>query len=244
MRNVPDGLGRRVREKAGRVPGPARARRRGFTLIETALATVIIGVGVLALVDSQTAFIKSNAWSTHAATATYLANEIREMTRRMPKHDAVTGLYLQGAAGNQTLRGWGPETGEASVEDFDDVDDFDGLRLSYNGTAGLSDGDLPGPIDGFGQIIPQIDVHGTVTLDGEGNAMPLQGWTQEITVNKVSPTNYSTVVADSAVVAADNSGFNGVAVDQFPLRVTVQVKYRGVYDTQDTVIAEVSWIVP
>ena len=74
--------------------------------------------------------------------------------------------------------------------------------------------------------------------------MPLQGWTQEITVSKVSPTNYSTVVADSAVVAADNTGFNGVAVDQFPLLVTVQVKYRGVYDTQDTVIAEVSWIVP
>ena len=63
--------------------------RRGFTLIETALATVIIGVGVLALVDSQAAFLASNAWSTQTATANYLANEIREMTRRLPKHDPV-----------------------------------------------------------------------------------------------------------------------------------------------------------
>src|SRR5205085_2463013 len=83
----------------------ARQRRqagaRGFTLIETALATVIIGVGVLALLEAQQAFMKSNDWSTQAATATYLANEIREMTRKLPRHDPVTGLTLQ-TSGNVT----------------------------------------------------------------------------------------------------------------------------------------------
>jgi prepilin-type N-terminal cleavage/methylation domain-containing protein len=72
----------------------ARRAGRGFTLIETALATVIVGVGVLALLDAQAAFHVSNDWSTHAATGTYLANEIRELTRKLPNHDPVTGLYF------------------------------------------------------------------------------------------------------------------------------------------------------
>ncbi|MCC6322850.1 MAG: prepilin-type N-terminal cleavage/methylation domain-containing protein [Phycisphaerales bacterium] len=221
-----------------------RARRSGFTLIETALATVIIGVGVLALVESQQAFIKSNGWSTHAATATYLANEIRELSRRMPRHDPVTGLFSQNVSGTATLRGWGPETGETTIGDFDDIDDFDGLTISYVGTAGLDDSDLPGPIDAFGQVIPQINNDGTAALDGEGNPLPLQGWSQVIQVQKVNPADFSVALASDAVIAPDGTGFNGVAIDAFPLRVTVTVRYRGVYDTEDQTVAVVSWIVP
>ena len=62
-----------------------RAGTGGFTLIETSMATVIIGVGVLAMVDAQSAFIVSNQWSSHAASATFLANEIRELTRNLPR---------------------------------------------------------------------------------------------------------------------------------------------------------------
>ena len=87
----------------------------GFTLIETALATVIVGVGVLSIVAAQQAFHKQNAWSTNASTATRLGNEIREMTFRLPRHDPVTGLILP----------WGPEDNELWVGDFDDLDDFD-----------------------------------------------------------------------------------------------------------------------
>ncbi|MFN7020941.1 MAG: hypothetical protein ACK4WH_06390 [Phycisphaerales bacterium] len=221
-----------------------RCGRSAFTLIETALATVIIGVGVLALVESQQAFIRSNGWSTHAATATYLANEIREMTRRMPRHDPVTGLFTVVDNGNSSLRGWGPESGETTVDDFDDIDDFDGLTLTYNGTAGLDDSDLPGPIDAFGQVIPQINNDGSAALDNEGSPLPLQGWSQSIRVEKVNPSDYSVSLANDAVIAPDGTGFNGVAVDAFPLRVTVTVRYRGVYDSAPTTVAVVSWIVP
>jgi len=69
--------------------------RRGFTLLETSMALVIIGVGVLAFVEAQNAFIKNNTWSSQAATATLLAGEIRERTRRLPRHDPVTGLYIE-----------------------------------------------------------------------------------------------------------------------------------------------------
>jgi prepilin-type N-terminal cleavage/methylation domain-containing protein len=91
------------------------AARRGFTLIETALATVIVGTGVLAIVSAHQAFFKQNEWSTHASTGQRLGNEIRELTLHLPKNDPVTGTSY-----------WGPEPTEFEVEDFDDLDDFDG----------------------------------------------------------------------------------------------------------------------
>ena len=56
-------------------------RPRAFTLLETALATIIVGVGVLSIVAAQQAFHIQNAWSTHASIATALGNEIREIPR-------------------------------------------------------------------------------------------------------------------------------------------------------------------
>src|SRR5688572_21645248 len=95
---------------------PGRPRiRRGFTLIEAALASIIVGVGVLALVAAQQAFHQKNMWSTHASTGTWLANELREMTLNLPRHDPVTGAGV-----------WGPEENGLSIDDFDDLDDFDG----------------------------------------------------------------------------------------------------------------------
>ena len=85
------------------------ARRNGFTLIESALATVIVGVGVLAIVEAQQSFMTANAWSSQSATGTYLANEIREMMEPLSRHDPVTGIYI-GDEGD--LEGWGPDAGE------------------------------------------------------------------------------------------------------------------------------------
>jgi len=102
----------------GAIPRNIRARRapaRGFTLIETALATVIVGSGVLAIVSAHQAFFRQNEWSTHASTGQRLGNEIRELTLHMRRHDPVTGTSY-----------WGPEPNEFDVEDFDDLDDFDG----------------------------------------------------------------------------------------------------------------------
>jgi hypothetical protein len=100
----------------GRGPRHGRAAPRcGFTLIETALATVIVGTGVLAMVVAQQAFHTQNSWSSHVSIAQRLGNEIREMTLNLPRQDPVTGDAY-----------WGPEPNEAWVGDFDDLDDFDG----------------------------------------------------------------------------------------------------------------------
>lgn len=131
----------------------------GFTLIETALATVIVGVGVLSIVAAQQAFHKQNAWSTNASTATWLGNEIREMTFRLPRHDPVTGLILP----------WGPEDNELWVGDFDDLDDFDGDN--GDGLIFSADFDPPnGPINARREIIANM-----------------AGWSQIVTVRNVDP---------------------------------------------------------
>lgn len=240
----------RLPTPAPRIRARPRPRRSGFTLLETALATVIIGVGVLALIEAQQTFMKANDWSTHAATATYLANEIRERMRDLPKHDPVTGLYLQDDGGSTTLVGWGPDAGELGVEDFDDVDDFDGLfstglLFSWDGTPGLDDNDLRGPIDATNVIIPEIDNEGVVVTDpGSGGPMPLRGWSQHVRVEKVNPFNYGELEPDDEVIPPEPPDILGVPIDEFPLRVTVTVRYQGLYDAEPTDVATVVWIVP
>lgn len=219
--------------------GRARAkesRRRGFTLLETSMALVIIGVGVLAFVEAQKTFVQNNSWSSHTATATLLANEIRERMRKLPRHDPVTGLYLEAQGTGTALRGWGLESGEIALDDFDDVDDYEDIRFG-------ADGDLPGPVDAFGNIIPQLDPDGAPVLDERGEPVPLSGWSQTVTVEKVDPFNYATPRAPGFFEAAAGA-FPGRRVDQYPLRVTVVVEYQGPYDTEPREVARVFWIAP
>lgn len=217
--------------------GAARRRgRRGFTLLETSMALVIIGVGVLAFVEAQRSFVQNNSWSSHTATATLLANEIRERMRRLPRHDAVTGLYLEAQGTGTALRGWGLEAGEITIDDFDDIDDYEDLRFG-------ADGDLPGPIDAMGQVIPQLDADGLPVLDERGDPVPLAGWSQTVSVEKVDPFNFATVRAPGYFEAAAGA-FPGRDVDDFPLRITVVVEYQGPYDTEPREVARVFWIAP
>lgn len=143
-----------------------RPRRRGFTLLETALATIIVGVGVLAMMSAQAAFHKKNSWSTHASTATWLANEMRELAMNLPRHDPVTGKEV-----------WGPEDNEASLDDFDDLDDFDGTI----GGGMIFSADLGnGPINAQREIIPNM-----------------QGWSQTVRVYNIDPQDITAAYDES-----------------------------------------------
>lgn len=155
-----------------------RARPRAFTLMETALAVVIVGVGVLAMMSAQQAFHKQNSWSTHASIAERLGNEIREMTLNLPHHDPVTGFDPIAGVG------WGIEGNEAWVGDFDDVDDFDG--------------------DGGGLVFgadwdPDTDDNGPINARRDVIAN-MRGWEQVVTVRNVDPFDIS-----NPVVLADGS---------------------------------------
>jgi prepilin-type N-terminal cleavage/methylation domain-containing protein len=216
-------------------PLARRLRRRGFTLLETMLALVIIGVGVLAFVDAQTSFIRSNNWSSQAATGMLLANEIRELTRNLPRHDPVTGLSLQGSGQNATVVGWGRESGEVSIDDLDDLDDFDGLTFGAGGS-------FNGPIDASGQVITEIGPDGREALNSQGTAISLQGWSQVVSVEKLDPYNFATVRSRGYEQAATAS-LPYIAVDRFPLRMTVSVRYQGPLDSKPQEITKVTWIV-
>lgn len=116
--------------------------RRGFTLVETALATVIVGTGVLAIVSAQQVLLEKNEWSSMTSTATWLGNEIREMTLNLPRHDPVTHSEF-----------WGPEADELSLTDYDDVDDFDGLGEGFVFSSQLGNG----PINAAREVIEDMD---------------------------------------------------------------------------------------
>ena len=212
-----------------------RRSRRGFTLLETMMALVIIGVGVLAFVDAQTSFARTNAWSSQAATGMLLANEIRELSRRIPRHDPVTGLSLVGTGPSAVVVGWGRETGEFTVDDIDDLDDLDGMVFGLGGT-------FIGPIDAFGGIVPEIGLDGSVELDPEGNPRALTGWSQHVSVEKVDPYNFNTVRAPVYEQQA-SGGLPRIAVDKFPVRVTVSVRYQDPSQTQTTEVTRLTWIV-
>jgi hypothetical protein len=115
------------------------SRRRdnsGFTLMETALALVIVGTGVLASMQLFTSCAIESNVALNATTARMLAENIREAMANLAFADPVSG----------TAR-WGPEDGEA-LPSYDDVDDFDGPNktgLTFNP-----------PIDSMRATIPQL----------------------------------------------------------------------------------------
>jgi hypothetical protein len=168
--------GRRLAAGGNPLGSRTAGQRRvpGFTLIETALATIIVGVGVLAMVGAQQAFHQQNNWSTHASIAERLGNEIREMTITLPRHDPVTGFDAD------TGLGWGMEANEAWVGDFDDVDDFDG---DGNGLVFSADWD------------PDTDDNGPINARREV-ITNMRGWQQVVTVHNVDPFDISGVAVD------------------------------------------------
>lgn len=143
-----------------------RHRAAGFTLIEAALTTVIVGTGVLAMVAAQQAYHSKNGWAQRTNTAMLLANELRELTITLPAHDPVTGPA-----------NLGPETGETTVNDFDDLDDFAGT-IDVNGIG--SGMDFNPPINALRLTVPDMDK-----------------WTQRIRVESVLPDNISSTFTQS-----------------------------------------------
>ncbi len=224
-------------------PAP-RPAPRGFTILETMMALTIILVGVLAVIQAQRSFLYNNIWSSHAATANYLANEIREFTRALPRHDRFAGgLYFTFPGDPDSLAGWGPEPGDDSPEDLDDLDDFDGAV--FGDAATLPDGftevtRFDGPINAFGAVVTETNWDGTVqTIDQGGDTVPvsMRGWTQIVTVEKVDPWDYATPVPDNEFEP------NVRDVDEYPLLVTVRVLYQGEFAEEAPPVTEVSWVV-
>jgi Tfp pilus assembly protein PilV len=98
----------------------SRARRRGFTLMEASLVTVVIGVGVVAMLQLLAAGTMANGYSNEQTTAVNLANNIHEIALSLPFYDPDT---VPG-----TTPAW--STPEAGNTAFDDVLDLDGKTFN------------------------------------------------------------------------------------------------------------------
>ena len=95
-----------------------RKCRGGFTLVEAAIVTVIVGVGTVAVLQLLTSGTMSNAESAELTTGLNMANDIKEMSRGLAFADPTTPTH------------WGAETGETTISAYDDVDDLDGVSFS------------------------------------------------------------------------------------------------------------------
>lgn len=87
-------------------------------MIEAALTTIIVGVGIAASMSLFGACSMQNISASQSTTAMMLAGNIQEAMANLSFADPITGTMT-----------FGPEGGE-TLASFDDVDDFDGQNLS------------------------------------------------------------------------------------------------------------------
>lgn len=215
----------------GNRPGVRRRRKwaRGFTLIEAALTTVIVGTGVLSIVAAQQAYLRKNDWAQREATGILLANEIRELTLTMPIHDSIFADHLGPESGEGGLRAdgilAGPNERAMIVRyNFDDVDDLAG---TIDGNTGRGTGTVFSP-----PITATQMVQGALEYAAQPDNNPWRFWSQEVKVEGVLAQNIS--------VASDMT-LNLLTCELY--RVTVTVRYQGPNDPTSQTITEMAWIV-
>ena len=128
-------------------------KKNAFSLIEVLIAIILVGIAIASLVAANSAFTKANAAGTELSTAEFLTEQIRELTALLPVIDPQTGTSA-----------FGPE--EASLANYDDLDDFDNSSFS-----------------------PPINADREVLND-------FTAFSQQITVENVSATNFEQIVSD------------------------------------------------
>ncbi len=138
---------------------PARVRR-GFTLPEVALATVIIGMGVVGVMQLTVTCTQTNAAANHQTVALFLANNIQEMLADLPFDDPA---------------GTGFGTEELDVSQFDDIDDFNGLD-----TTGAA------PLDSSRNAISGMDQYAQAVTVTQVNPMNLSSTQSGSEVRRVT----------------------------------------------------------
>lgn len=124
--------------------------QRGSTLIEVALAIVIVGVGAVGLMQLMAACTFQNRAASQTTSSVLLAQQIRELLVDLPLNDPTVGST-----------NFGDEAGE-TLASFDDVDDFDGQV--FDPPIDASRANIAG-MDGYSQAI-RVDPISATNLRG------------------------------------------------------------------------------
>jgi hypothetical protein len=100
-------------------------RRRAFTLIEAALVTSIVGIGIVSMLQLLAVGTVANREGAELTTGMVLARNIREMSIPLhfadPRYEYTWDIY--------NPPNWGMESGETPAT-FNDLDDLAGLTFS------------------------------------------------------------------------------------------------------------------
>jgi hypothetical protein len=212
---------RRKRRPRGKGGAP------GFTLIEAALTTVIVGTGVLAIVAAQQAYHQKNDWAAKSGTAMLLANEVRELSLTLPMQDPLSPEDWAGA-----------EVGEGGFDDtnelippgdpgfvvrynLNDLEDF-----VFNVSGNISSIDFSPPINARQQVLGRED--GVVMQNGEENN-PWLNWTQRVMIENVDE--------------GDLGGFAYTLGSTNMLRITVTMLYQKPGATAPIPLTTLRWII-
>jgi prepilin-type N-terminal cleavage/methylation domain-containing protein len=97
----------------------AKRRRGGFTLVESAIAVVIVGVGIVAMLSAMASGTSVNGQARSITQGVFLAQEIREWTMRLPFVDP-----------NHPNANPGPDVGENPQTFINDLDDLMNVTFS------------------------------------------------------------------------------------------------------------------
>jgi prepilin-type N-terminal cleavage/methylation domain-containing protein len=92
-------------------------RHRGFTLAEAMLAMVVLGIAAAGVLLPFSSGAAVQAEGVRRTLSAKLAGDLMEQITTLPFHDPDGSAYYYNE---------GPDAGEATLEDFDNIDDFDG----------------------------------------------------------------------------------------------------------------------
>lgn len=121
-------------------------KQSGFSLVEVLIATLLVGVSVVALLAGNGAFSMVNGVGVDLSTAEFLVEQIREWTTVMEVVDPEGGTATFGLE-------------EPNMVDADDIDDLDGQSFSPPVAAG---GD---PLAQFSSFSQQVVVENVSATD-------------------------------------------------------------------------------
>ncbi len=150
-----------------------RRRCRGITLIETAAATIIIGLACTALIKLSMTTTVHGREAQRISAGIMLAENIREMMAGLSFNDSVHGVST-----------FGPETGE-TLATYNDVDDFNGFDSQTR--SDLSAGSPIGVVDANRNVMTETTGGVTQVPDEWIN------WRQQITVTPIKTDDLTTV---------------------------------------------------
>ncbi len=169
-----------IRMSRSTIARPIAGGRRGFTLVEVIVAVAVIGLGVGAILISSASGSRTNNYGQKLTQATFLAQEMREMTLRMPFVDPDP---------NDAVNDPGPDGSDPTtfVDDLDDLLNSDGNGTTYSPPVRAE----------------RLDPSGNNYVGSRINDMT--GWSQHITLSWRSQNDLDTVVANggSDVVFAE-----------------------------------------